>query len=105
MIEQLYMLCFALMKLLMPLAIIAFFGGLACVFASTFIKTKSIVKGSVRLTMDRKTEKTMAFLAMHPHGAEPKKPKRCYVCKSTKGDMVQVGHNVWKCCQCLYRKN
>ena len=54
--------------------------------------------------MEKKTEKTMEFLAMHPHGAEPKKPKRCYVCKSTKGDMVQVGHNVWKCCQCLNNK-
>ena len=49
MIEQLYMLCFALMKLLMPLAIIAFFGGLACVFVSTYIKTKSIVKAFVAI--------------------------------------------------------
>lgn len=54
--------------------------------------------------MDKKTEKTMEFLAMHPHGSEPKKIRICYVCNSTKGDMVQVGHNVWKCCQCLNNK-
>lgn len=53
--------------------------------------------------MDRKKEKTMEFLAMHPHGSEPKKIRICYVCNSTKGDMVQVGHNVWKCEACIVR--
>ena len=44
MIEQLYMTCFVLTKLIMPLAIIVSVGGLAYIFASTYHKTRSFAK-------------------------------------------------------------
>ena len=49
MTEQLYMLCFALMKLLMPLAIIAFFGWIVYTFVLTYHRTHSFVKAFVAI--------------------------------------------------------